>query len=79
VQAAFRYSKIAKDFLPQGSTQVDANLSAILRVQKHVELRSFVQYESWLIPVLNPTRQRDVAASVQVTWWPGMGWKRTTQ
>ena len=79
IQAAFRYSKIAKDFLPQGSTQVDANLSAILRVQKNVELRSFVQYESWLIPVLNPTRQRDVAASLQVTWWPGLGWKRSSQ
>ena len=72
VQAAFRYSKIAKDFLPQGSTQVDANLSAILRVQKNVELRSFLQYESWLIPVLNPTRQHDVAASLQVTC--GQAW-----
>ena len=33
----------------------------------------FVQYENWQFPVLGPSRQSDVTASVQVTWWPG--WK----
>jgi membrane-associated phospholipid phosphatase len=75
LQAGFRYAKIAKDFIPEGTTQYDANLSAILRVNPDLEVKSFVQYESWLVPVLNPTRQHDLAASVQLTWWPHAGWK----
>ena len=78
VQASFRYFKIAKDFIPNGSTQWDATLSAMLRIRKDVQLKSFVQYESWLEPVLAPTRQRDFSTSVEFTWWPAVGLKRQT-
>ena len=47
-----------------------------LRPRPELELRGFFQYESWLEPVLAPTRQRDVTASVQFTWWPGLEAKR---
>ena len=76
IQAGFRYAKIAKDFIPNGTTQYNANVSAILRVRPDLEVRSFLQYESWLVPVLAPTRQRDFAASVGITWWPGLAFKR---
>jgi len=75
LQAGFRYAKNAKDFIPQGSTLWDANLTATVRVQKNLELKSFLQYESWLIPVLNPTRQKNFTASLQLTWWPSAVWK----
>ena len=78
VQGSFRYFKIAKDFIPNGSTQWDATLSAMLRIRKDVQLKSFVQYESWLEPVLAPTRQRDFSTSVEFTWWPAVGLKRQT-
>ena len=78
LQAAFRYAKIAPDYIPGGSTQYDANLSGVFRVRPNVELKTFLQYESWLVPVLEPTRQRDFTTSVQLTWWPGVGWKRAT-
>jgi len=72
IQANFRYAKIAKDFIPRGSTQWDATLSARLRVRKDVQLKAFLQYESWLEPVVAPNRQRDVTTSVEFTWWPGL-------
>ena len=76
IQASVRNSKIAKDFIPGGSTQWDANISATLRVRKEVELKSFLQYETWLVPVLAPTRQRNFTTSVQLTWWPGLELRR---
>jgi len=68
--------KIAKEYIPRGNTQQIANFSAILRPRAELELRGFFQYESWLEPVLAPTRQRDVTASAQFTWWPGLEAKR---
>jgi membrane-associated phospholipid phosphatase len=76
IQASFRYAKIDKDFIPQGSTQWDGTLSAMLRVRKDIQLKAFLQYESWLEPVVAPTRQRDVTTSVEFTWWPGLVAKR---
>jgi len=70
IQVAVRNAKIANDFIPGGSTQWDWNLSGTLRVRRDFEIKPFLQYETWLIPVLAPTRQRDFTSSVQVTWWP---------
>jgi len=76
VQASFRYTKIDKDFIPGGSTQWDATLSAMLRIRKDLQLKAFAQYESWLEPVSAPTRQADFTTSVEFTWWPGVVFKR---
>ena len=76
LQLAYRNVKIAKDYIPQGSTQQIVNFSAVLRPRAEVEFKGFVQYESWLEPVLASSRQRDVTASVQFTWWPGLVAKR---
>jgi hypothetical protein len=70
IQVGVRNSKIANDFIPGGSTQWDWNVSAMLRVRKDLEIKSFLQYETWWVPVLAPTRQTDFTSSVQLTWWP---------
>src|SRR5271165_4998919 len=77
IQASFRYAKIAKDFIPRGSSQWDGAISAMLRVRKDLQLKAFLQYESWLEPVVAPTRQQDVTTSVEFTWWPGLAAKRS--
>jgi membrane-associated phospholipid phosphatase len=77
IQASFRYGKIDKDFIPRGSTQWEAAVSAMLRIRKNLQLKAFGQYESWLEPVLAPTRQRDFTTSIELTWWPGLVAKRT--
>jgi len=68
--------KISKDYIPGGNTQQIGNFSAILRPRSDLELRGFFQYEAWLEPVLAPARQRDVTASLQFTWYPGLEAKR---
>jgi membrane-associated phospholipid phosphatase len=70
IQLGVRNAKIADDFIPGGSTQWDWNLSAMLRVRKDFEIKSLLQYETWWVPVLAPTRQSDFTSSVQLTWWP---------
>ncbi len=71
IQVGVRNAKIAKDFIPNGSTQWDWNVSGDLWVHKNLEIQPFLQYETWLIPVLAPTRQRDFTSTIQLTWWPG--------
>jgi hypothetical protein len=79
IQLATRNAKIAKDFIPGGSTQWDWNVSGDLWLHKNFEIKPFLQYETWLIPTLAPTRQRDFTSSVQITWWPtGIGARRNT-
>lgn len=70
IQVAVRNAKISDDFIPGGSTQWDWSISGDLWPRKDLEIKPFVQYETWLVPVLAPTRQRDFTSSVQVTWWP---------
>ena len=70
IQVGVRNAKIANDFIPGGSTQWDWNISATLRVRKDLEIKSFLQYETWWVPVLAPTRQSDFTTSIQLTWWP---------
>ncbi len=79
VQFGVRNAKIADNFIPGGSTQWDWNVSGDLWVHKSWEIQPLLQYETWLIPVLAPTRQRDFTASLQFTWWPQkIGARRAT-
>jgi len=80
LQFAVRNAKISDDFIPQGSTQWDWSVSGILRVRKDLEVRPLLQYETWLVPVLAPNRQRDFTSSIELTWWPAhAGWRRAVQ
>ena len=79
IQVAVRNGKIANDFIPGGSTQWDWNISGILWPRKDLEIRPFLQYETWLVPVLATGRQADFTSSVQLTWWPSsIGIRRAT-
>jgi membrane-associated phospholipid phosphatase len=80
IQVAVRNSKISNDFIPGGSTQWDWNVSADLWPRKDLEVKPFLQYETWWVPVLAPTRQADFTSSVQITWWPStIGVRRPSQ
>lgn len=70
IQIGVRNGKIANSFIPGGSTQWDWNLAGDLWLRKDLEVKPFFQYETWLVPVLAPTRQSDFTSSLQVTWWP---------
>ena len=79
LQLAVRNARVAPDFIPGGTTQWDWSVSGDLWAHKNFEIKPLLQYETWLIPLLEPTRQRDFTTSLQLTWWPNkIGFRRST-
>jgi hypothetical protein len=76
IQLQYRFMKIAQDYIPRGTTQQLGSVAATIRFHKEFEFKGFLQYESWLVPVLNSNRQNDFTASVQLTWLPNLAFKR---
>ena len=72
LQLGYRHNHVDKAFLGGGNYQ-DFSLRGDVMLRHDFGFSGFVQYENWQFPVLGPSRQSDVTASVQVTWWPG--WK----
>jgi hypothetical protein len=70
LQLSFRQLKVGNGFLPGGGTQTDAIGRFDWRVNSEWTFNSFVQYERWLIPSLHPGPQKDVSASIQLTYYP---------
>ena len=70
IQLSYRNAKAAKDFIPGGTTQNDYQISATKRIHDHFEVQGAIQYEGWKAPVYEPTKQSDVSAGAQITWYP---------
>ena len=70
LQVSYRNAKVAKDFVPGGTTQNLVTANAIVRVRPNVEVNALAQYERWTIPVLARGMQNDFLAQAQVTWFP---------
>ena len=48
----------------------DGSVRGDFLVRSSFSLSAVVQYEDWTFPVIAPTRQSNVACSVQLTFWP---------
>jgi hypothetical protein len=70
LQFAYRDTKVANGFLPQGGTQSDASTRLRWQVRPQWSVDSTVQYERWLIPDLRTGVQHDVLGSIQLTFYP---------
>ncbi|HWX54660.1 MAG TPA: capsule assembly Wzi family protein [Verrucomicrobiae bacterium] len=77
LQFSYRQLKVGNGFLHDagtqshaGGTQSDAIGRFAWRINSDWNLDSFVQYERWLIPSLLPTAQKNISASVQLTYYP---------
>jgi len=70
LQFSFRQLKVGNAFLPGGGTQTDAIGRFDWHLNSEWTFNSFVQYERWLIPALRSTSQRDISASIQLTYYP---------
>jgi hypothetical protein len=69
IQISYRNAHVTKDFLEGGSYE-DFGAAAVLRVRPDLSLSSSWQYERWNFPLLSPTQNSNITASVQVTYWP---------
>jgi hypothetical protein len=70
LQLHFRHQKVSREFISNGGTLTDFGVSANLWIHSAMSLSSFVQYERWAFPVLAPTPQANISASMQLTFWP---------
>jgi hypothetical protein len=76
IQLGYRNAKVSKAFIPQGTTQNDFNIKAVLRLKDNLELNAFGQAEFWKVPVLASGPQHDFTGSIQLTYFPKASWHR---
>jgi hypothetical protein len=69
VQLGYRLQSVSPDFI-QGGRSVDYSAQSEFMIGSNVAVSGFFQYEQWKFPVLSPTRQSDVTASLQLTFYP---------
>jgi len=69
VQAGYRHNSVDKGFLNGGQLR-DFILSADVMLTQEWSVSGFVQQENWHFPVVSPSAKSDVAASLQLTFWP---------
>jgi hypothetical protein len=65
-----RHRKIDRQFLPQGGTQNDVALNADLFAGAGFRFSGNLQYERFLIPIMAPSSQTNIAVGLQVSFWP---------
>jgi hypothetical protein len=65
----YRNQEVNQDFI-QGGRLNDFAARAELMLSPSVGLSGFLQYEQWKFPILSPTGQSNVMASVQLTFHP---------
>ena len=75
LQVGYRHQEVSKDFIG-GGRAVDYSVRSDLMLTHSLAFSGFLQYEQWRFPVLSQTRQSDVTASVQFTFYPHRGIKR---
>lgn len=66
----YRHNNVDKEFLEGGELR-DITARADLALMRGMSVAAMVEQERWHFPVLLAAVQSDVAASLQLTFWPG--------
>jgi hypothetical protein len=69
LQFMYRSAKASSEFIPGGTTQIDFAFHACKRIKKNIEIRGWVQHETWKAPIYKAGSQSDTAVTVQATWF----------
>ncbi len=70
IQVGVRTQKVAKDFIPGGTTLNDINFQAVKRIGKDFEINGNFSYERWKAPIYVPGPQTVTNTTIQLTWFP---------
>jgi len=71
IQVGLRNQKVAKDFIPGGTTLNDLNVQVVKRVRKDLEIKGAFSFEHWKAPIYLPGQKTVTTTTVQLTWFPG--------
>jgi hypothetical protein len=69
-QISWRGQKVAKDFIPGGTTLNDFTATVVKRIGRSFEVNAYFTHESYLIPVYLANRQSVNTTNFQFTWYP---------
>jgi hypothetical protein len=69
LQLGYRLQTVAPDFIG-GGRLADYSAQSEFMLGRDLSVSGLFQYEQWRFPVLNPARQSDVTASLQLTFYP---------
>ncbi len=70
IQVGLRNQKVAKDFIPGGTTLNDINFQVVKRLGRDFEINANVAIERWKAPIYLPGQQSVTSTTVQLTWFP---------
>lgn len=77
IQAGVRNQKVAKDFVPGGTTLNEINFQVLKRIGHDFEVNGRFAYDQWKAPIyptgvpVYPAPQHDVTTTtIQITWFP---------
>ena len=68
-QVSYRLQTVSKDFIG-GGRLVDCSAGGNFYLSSRVGFSGGLQYEAWRFPVLTPTAQSNVTASIQLQYYP---------
>jgi hypothetical protein len=69
IQLGYRLQGVSPQFI-QGGRLVDYSAESEFMLGPNLAVSGFFQYEQWKFPVLSPTGQSDITASLQLTFYP---------
>jgi hypothetical protein len=70
LQIGVRNQKVAKDFIPVGTTLNDISFQVVKRIGKDFEVNGNFAYEHWKAPIYLSGQQTVTTITIQLTWFP---------
>jgi membrane-associated phospholipid phosphatase len=69
LEVGYRLQTVSPAFI-EGGRLVDYSAQSEFMLGSQVSVSGFFQYEQWRFPIIDPVRQSDITASVQMTFYP---------
>ena len=79
LQLNSRHQKVSQEFIPEGGTLSDPGVPCDYQVRPSLGLSATVRHERWLFPGIQPSAQKNVAASLEILFQPQKLLQRTAR
>jgi membrane-associated phospholipid phosphatase len=70
IQFNYRHQKVSQEFIPGGGTLTEVGMRSDYWLRSNFGLSTWVQYERWQFPVIQPNSAGNVTAAVEVQFQP---------
>lgn len=70
LQFNYRHQKVSQQFIPEGGTLTDVGARNDYWLRPNLGVSTWVQYERWIFPVIQPNASRNVTVGVEFQFQP---------